>query len=205
MKNSNKKELKFIHITKNSGTYIENIALENNIRFGRFHNEYGKEHHRLFNEIDDNIKNKYDWFMVVRNPYDRILSEYYCPWGGIGKKNITHTKEEFNEYLIDKINNRNKLNRPGIYHYIEQYKYFDNKYVIHIIKYENLNKELNKLFKKYDLNIKLNQEKVNSREKNNNILNFKISDFNDNLINLINNIYHKDFILFNYNKILVNL
>ena len=24
----------------------------------------------------------YDWFMVVRNPVERVVSEYYCPWTG---------------------------------------------------------------------------------------------------------------------------
>ena len=32
----------------------------------------------IFFTKDDELKQKYDWFMIVRNPYDRILSEYYC-------------------------------------------------------------------------------------------------------------------------------
>jgi hypothetical protein len=190
---NNQKKLKFIHITKNAGTYITNTAKKNNILFGLYHKEYG-HHHQLFSNVPNHIKNKYDWFMVVRNPYSRILSEYYCRWGGIGNKNIIHTNEEFNNYLIEKINTRK-------YHYLEQYKYLDNKYKIHIIKYENLNKELDNLYKKYNININLSDKKINSSEERNKKMLFKISDFNSKLINLINTVYNKDFTLFNYNKI----
>ena len=27
------------------------------------------------------LKTKYDWFTVVRNPYERVISEFYCKWG----------------------------------------------------------------------------------------------------------------------------
>jgi deoxyxylulose-5-phosphate synthase len=115
----------------------------------------------------------------------------------IGKINIIHTNEEFNNYLIKKINNRK-------YHYLEQYKYIDNKYKIHIIKYENLNKELDDLYKKYNININLTDKKINSREETNKNILFEISDFNRELINLINTIYDKDFTMFNYSKITPN-
>ena len=38
------KQLKFIHITKCAGTSIEDIGIENNILWGRFHTEYGNWH-----------------------------------------------------------------------------------------------------------------------------------------------------------------
>ena len=52
--------------------------------------------HKCFSLLDSSIVNKYNWFTVVRNPYDRILSEYYCNHTGV--KNIIHTKEEMNSY-----------------------------------------------------------------------------------------------------------
>ena len=79
------KELKYIHITKCAGTYIEDLDKKYNIRWGRYHKEYGW-HHTIFTRLNYKLKRKYDWFMIVRNPYERILSEYYCKWGGIGKK-----------------------------------------------------------------------------------------------------------------------
>ena len=140
------------------------------------------------------LKEKYDWFVIVRNPYTRILSEYYCQWGGIGRKtNVNHSKEEFNEFLINKINIR-----PN-YHYIEQYKYIDNESNINIIKFENLNEELGILFKKYKLDIDLKKyKKENSKEEKNNEIKFTINDFSNRLINLINDVYKKDFELFGY-------
>ena len=131
-----KKELKFIHITKCAGTFIEKIGFKNGYKWGYYHKEYGWWH-EIFTNKSESLKSKYDWFVVVRNPYDRILSEYYCKWGGIGSKNIVHTKEEFNNYLIEKIQNRKKTGD----HYTEQYKYIDKNSKITIIKLENLNEE----------------------------------------------------------------
>ena len=91
------KELKFIHITKCAGTTIENMGKKNNILWGRFHKEYGCNYilgppwHEIFKNQNTNLKLKYDWFVVVRNPYERLISEFYCKWGGIGKlNNINH-------------------------------------------------------------------------------------------------------------------
>ena len=138
-----KKILKFIHISKNAGSSIEKIGITKNIQWGIYHSfEYGYWHNYFPNKPIQ-LKLKYDWFMIVRNPYNRILSEYYCEWGGIGKKNINHTKKEMNEYLIKKIKNRD----PKGDHYTEQNKYLDENKDIHIfiLRFEKLNEDFNKL------------------------------------------------------------
>lgn len=198
----NKKELKFIHITKCAGTFIEKIGYKNKIMWGRYHTEYGWWHECFINKSNE-LKNKYDWFVIVRNPYERILSEYYCSNGGIGNKNIMHTKKEFNEYLINKILNRELTNNYDEKdHYREQYKYIDTNTVIHIIKKENMYIVLKKLFNDYNIPINIDRyikNKINNKEIINNKCPFTINDFEPELIELINKVYEKDFITFGYN------
>ena len=116
----NNKELKFIHITKTAGTCIEDTGKKYDILWGRHHKEYARWH-TFFTLKSLELQEKYDWFTVVRNPYTRIMSEYYCKCGGIGNKNITHTKDEMNNFLYKKILNRSSIGC----HYSEQYKYIE--------------------------------------------------------------------------------
>ena len=187
------KTLKFIHITKCAGTSIEKAGHQNGLLWGKFHKEYGFWHKTLLN-VNKEIINKYDWFMVVRNPYDRILSEYYCKWGGIGKTQIIHTKIEMNKYLIDKINKRDISGK----HYTEQYRYLYPNKKIHILKFENLDEDFNNLMNLYNIkNIILKNDNKSSDKT------FSINDFSKELIVLINNVYKKDFKIFNYQKIII--
>lgn len=191
------KELKFIHITKCAGTFIEDIGKLNNIDWGRFHPEYGYWHD-IFSSKPNSLKTKYDWFMVVRNPYDRILSEYYCEWGGIGKTDIIHTTQEFNQFLIYKIKTRILSGE----HYSEQYKYLDDKVPVNIVKFENFNAEISELFKQYNIPIDITQfKRANTRESKNNDCRFTKKNFNKKLISVINEVYDLDFKKFNYRKI----
>jgi hypothetical protein len=222
------KELKFIHITKTGGTSIEDIGDTINIKWGRNHKEYGYWHY-YFPKKPYTIKIKYDWFVVVRNPYERILSEYFCKWGGIGDMikfinlnvsldnnntiklcekfseihklsftiediNAVLTKEFMNKFLFEKIKKRNRLGD----HYAEQYKYLDNNkdIIIHVLKFENLKNDFDNLMNIYNINLTL--DIVNNKSPNKI---FTINDFSDELIKLINDIYHKDFEMFNYEKI----
>lgn len=191
------KPLKFIHITKCGGTSIENIGKKHNIDWGRFHKEYGF-HHKPFKTLSTNIVNKYDWFTVVRNPYERIMSEYYCIWGGIGNKtkNIKHNKAEMNAFLINHIINRS-TQKVCAGHYIEQNLYVEcnHRINIHVLKLENLENDFNNLMAKYNLPCKIDR-RDNKRSSNN----FTTEDFSIKLIKLINLVYHKDFELFNYEK-----
>lgn len=188
-------DLKFIHITKCAGTFIENIGLKYGYKWGRHHTEYGFWHDTPHNKNLEMFK-KYEWFMIVRNPYERILSEYYCEWGGIGKKDISHTKEEFNEYIIKKIKRRSLIGG----HYTEQYKYLSENICIKIIKLENLACELSELFSEYNINIPSEElnNKTNTKQDKNKLTPFTINDFNDKLVKLINIVYEKDFEYFNY-------
>ena len=101
-----KKELKFIHISKTAGSSIEHIGKNNNIKWGIFHKEYN-HWHEPFSTKEKKLQYKYDWFLICRNPYKRIISEFYCRWGGIGKyENLIQNieKEQFNNFIINIIN-----------------------------------------------------------------------------------------------------
>lgn len=190
-----KKELKFIHITKTGGTSIEKCALEKNILWGKYHKEYGLDHHEIFNNISNEIKIKYDWFTIVRDPYTRIISEFHCPFFGHNSlfynknNNIKFDKNDFNQWIKERIINR--FNYPS-YHFVEQHLYIDKNININILKYENLDKEFNLLMSKYNLDIRLDRYDNKTEKK------FTIYDLSTETIKLINNIYYNDFILFNY-------
>jgi hypothetical protein len=179
--------LKFVHITKTGGSSIEDIGISHGLFWGKYHTEYGPWHKILKNNL---IKNKYDWFMVVRNPYTRILSEFHCKWGGVGSAAKNYTIKQFNEYVVNKIINRNKLGN----HYTEQYLYRKDMRNIHVLKFENLKKDFNDLMKKYKLNCTLNVH-TNSNDKV-----FTIKDFDEKTIELIKKVYKNDFEIFNYSK-----
>lgn len=189
-------ELKFIHITKCAGTTIEELGRKYNILWGKYHIEYG-HWHQPFNEKTINLINLYDWFVIVRNPYDRIISEYHCKWGGIGSTNQYHSIDDFNSYIQNKIKYRNIYNytEKYPYHYMEQYKYLVNNCKIYILKFENLKEEFNTLMNQYNYNIELNI-RTNTNKKV-----YNVNDLSKETINLINHVYKKDFELFGYNMI----
>lgn len=205
------KNLCFIHISKTGGTSIEHVANKKGIKWGKFacdiiwnkllsHIDWDIESHSSHhiplsfckNQIlKKQIINKYIFFTVVRNPYERLLSEYFCPHN---KLKETPTTKNLNNFIQTKIKLLDsKKNFQG--HFIEQYHYIfdENKKYTHIIlKYENLQNEFNSMVYNFGLNIKL-EEHLN---KSNKIL--SIQSFNKNTIDLIQKKYEKDFLLFNY-------
>jgi len=196
------KELKFIHIAKCAGTSIENAGMKLGLHWGLNQKEYyinsaGNSDwwrvrplrwwHTIPSCISPELIERYDWFTVVRNPYDRILSEYYCKWGGLGSKAAAHTAEQMNTYLINQINTRN----PDGAHYTEQHLYLIPD--IHIVHFENLVTELNRLMELYSIKgLVLDKDNRSVPKKH------TVKDFSDELICLINRVYARDFELFNY-------
>jgi len=190
------RNLRFIHITRTGGTSIEQVGLDNNKFWGRYHRGYG-QFDEIFNKKLPRLKASHDWFVVVRNPYTRVISDYSYLSAIINIKNVT--KESFNSFIRTWITNvgQNKENHPihgrvcgG--HFTQQYRYIDPKVKIHILKFETLETDFNALMKEYNYPIVLNK-KVNISKPL-----FTIQDISPENRTLIQQVYKKDFDLFNY-------
>ena len=194
------KDLLFIHIPKTGGTNIENCIKQKykqTLYSGRTnllkypYNNLSLQHqfyNTIYNNRDKlNINfNNIKIFTVVRNPYDRIISDLF--FKKIIKKDYT------SEQVYDKIVN-DYLNRYDLdNHNVSQYKFITDENLklipnIKIFKCENLNEindDLNK-FIGFDINI-----------KKNNVNKDYSMYLNNDSIDLINKKYKKDFELFNY-------
>ena len=179
----------FLHIPKAAGTSIERLLSGADIDIPQKVPRKRGFSHFLNEHLD------YYVFSVVRNPYDRILSEFYCKFGGIMNTKHIYDKfdvHDFNNYIKEKLLKRSKTGD----HYTEQYKYLDQNTNIHIIHYENLHTEFDELMKKYNLHIKID------KHSNKSTLNkkFTVESFSPEIIKLINEIYHKDFEMFDYQR-----
>lgn len=201
----------FIHIPKTGGTSIEsyfsskfniplnNISLYDFIKDKQLLNENIEiksslqhityiqivKYSKIFNIDFNNIK----IITVIRNPYERFVSDLFF----FSLITTDSTKEEvfdiLNNYLVsDKYDNHN----------IPQYKFIttDTGEIIqnvHILKTESLTNGMKNLgYIDFDIHANVNANKVNY-----------YNYLNNESIEIINNFYHLDFILFNYDKISV--
>jgi hypothetical protein len=203
---NNNINLLLIHIPKTGGTSLEfyfsskfNIPLNNKslykfnrnikIKSSLQHMTYNQivENSKIFNIVFDNIK----IITIVRNPYERIVSDLFF----LKKIKTDTSKEEMldiiNEYLM-KCPNYDNHNMP-------QYKFITNDkgeiiQNIHILRTESLINDMKNLGYN-DFNIFKNINSKKSKKKN------YYSYLNNETIEIINNFYHLDFTLFNYDKI----
>ena len=202
------KNLLFIHIPKTGGTVIEAEIKKkykqtlysgyiNNILESPF-NKFSLQHqfyttiYKYQNKLDVNFNN-IKIFTVVRNPYDRIISDLF--WWKRKKKypefkiNYNDTEEIYN-FIKNNYLNRDDLDN----HNQPQYKFITDENLnlisnIKILKCETLNDTNNELNKFLGFNINIKKENINK----------DYSKFlNKKSILLINEYYKKDFELFNY-------
>lgn len=191
-----KSKLKFIHITKTAGTSIEEIGLKKCYMWGKYDRTYSTKYsgwHDPFINKPLDYKKKYDWFLVVRCPYSRIVSEFnFC-------NKVLNLKlscvSEINQYIINQISNYSKCELK--YHFYPQWLYYDTKNNIKttILKFENLETDFNNLMKEYSLDLKLDIHEQKSEKV------FTVDDLSNETIELINKVYSKDFALFAYKMI----
>ena len=204
-----KRNILYLHIPKTGGSTIENyLSLLFKRKLNIFNLYSGKvnkfrkyfygspQHQRLCTllkyrkQFNIKLKNLFI-FASVRNPYNRAISDLF--YFKLINKN---SSKEFVYYKLKKfINSKKKFDN----HNIPQYLYFTNNKCkfnkkIKILKNENLNEDMLKLgFIGFD-KIQIEKKgKVSSKKY--------INYLNKNSINLINKVYHKDFVFFDYNKI----
>ena len=169
----------FIHIPKNAGTSIEEYFGNESIRIQ-------PEKHADIYEIKRKFKNSYNnyrKFTIIRNPYDKMVSWYFYLKRNLGDYNVI----KFNDWIKDPskfwhANDPISFLKP-------QYKWIDN--TVDIIKFENLNEELNKFFNK-----QINLPIINKSNHEH-----YLEYYNEESLNIIYNKYKEDFEKFNYKKL----
>ena len=192
----------FIHIPKTAGTSIEQFIKDN----GQNHIELigvsnnRSMHHYTAHELKNifpTLYNNYYKFSIVRNPYERLLSEYYwTPVPNLGFKS-GRKKADFLYHVINIVKN-NKYNENIYYdHFLPQYCFICNnnkKLVIdQLFKYEDLIWVSQYLKKKLEINSDfpyLNKSKSS----------IKKDDWTHNQKEKIYKLYKNDFLLFGYEK-----
>ena len=186
----------FIHIPKTGGTSIEKyfsskygISLNNKSIWGFIHHitwQTLMKYKDFFKINDLNLTS----IAVVRNPYERIISDLFW-WHKINK--YSTPEDVFNE-----LQSHVKINPDN--HAIPQHTFVTDSSgelvpAIHILKMETLQSDM----------INLGYNDFNSKHNVNPIKGVNYYNYlNADSIQLINNFYHKDFELFNYNKIVEN-
>jgi chondroitin 4-sulfotransferase 11 len=196
----------FLHIPKTGGTKICNDIIK---AYKEEEEEEEEEFIKIYHPKDsfefshatvDMIKSlmpkEYDEafkFTIVRNPYDKILSEFFYRKEYGYHKGFNKSKDKFNQFIHYLYKNFDTIMQmPHIEksHFIEQHKFVDENVVI--FKFEKFNQIINFLNNKF--NFKISNEKINHTDHEH----FSIY-YDPDSRNKIYELYKKDFLKFNYN------
>ena len=179
--------------------------------------------HKDFPYNGENIKHR---MILVRNPYKRVVSMFTNKYMGLQNKlydKINLKKDSFYEFVLFLYNNKENLVKVKDGHILKQS--IQDKKDCKIIKLENLNEELLNFYKKIDNNLYLkvkkflnNSQTIHLRNKTrrdntteyiynkefetNKLLSWPDYKYfyNDEIKEMVYEIYKDDFENFNYNK-----
>ena len=195
------KKLMFIHIPKTAGTSVEAYGKKNKIKWGR-HIKYPRPIKKIntpywhippkyFKKQNSPYKDK-KLFAIVRNPYDRIVSEYKYRKEIFTKNKKKTNKNDLNKFIhgIESKYKKNKFCLDG--HLIPQNEFIDSNTIV--LKLENLDKEFPKLMKEYGYPEEILPKSYKTSK------NVSKKDLDKKSINIINKIYHQDFKDLGYTK-----
>lgn len=191
--------LEFIHIPKNAGTTIENIADEKGVKWGRFKPEHMEKvntqkckywhvppkYFQVNNYYDSD-----DTFCVLRDPRKRMVSEYAYRHKDIAGKN---NKKSMNQWLKENLNDDNVYEGGNNCHFLPQYEYIydDNgqRTCNTVLDFNNLNQDFNELMQTNNIDLRL-EDGVKHNKSN---FNLTVDDIDDENMKKIFKYYKKDF------------
>ncbi len=200
------KPLQFIHITKNAGTTIENEARKHHVSWGAHFNQmpwfkphcrrHFERHHAPLSHYEPRFFECFDTFAVVRHPYARALSEFYCRWGHAeGFKKRYPNAKTFNVAFRQVL--QAKQRNPNMRHWRPQHEYiFDadgKQRITHIVRFEHLKAEFDALMQRYKLRVRIRSHANRSKPKQ-----YTVSDFDSQTLALLNKVYARDFERFSW-------
>lgn len=194
----NERFLEFIHIPKTAGTTIENVANENNVKWGRFkpeHNAHKNNKRCVYWHTppkhfgNDSFFKKDSTFCVFRNPYDRLVSEFKYR----NRDETQHTKENLNKWILEHLEPKYYADGELECHFIPQHEfiYDDNGNITcdNILNFDNLTDEFNNLATEHEIPFQLSD----SRKDNKTPDSLSVDDLTYETKVKIRNIYDKDF------------
>lgn len=176
---NNNHKIIFVHITRTGGTSIERIlnmkGKDNSLKLNTLYGIYKgiALQHLNISEIKK-LKNVDDYFSfcVVRNPFDRIISEFKFLKSNTPNKFTKYFKKSFDKFVNEIViaYNEGKVNKFGFnkYEYNEedhfktQLSYIKNNNKIDvnkILRFENLNRDWKEISNRF--NLSTNLPKVN--------------------------------------------
>jgi hypothetical protein len=151
---SHKLKLIFIHIPKNAGTFIwnllkkidENIVIHWNTKYSSYGIETLHNKSTDIKELCNFDYSEYIIFCVIRNPIERIISNYNYIKGNIAYQTHNIVKNQtFKEFIAYNFSKKDLFET----NYISQYDFIYNKennlLVNKIIRYERLFEELKEM------------------------------------------------------------
>jgi hypothetical protein len=176
----NRLRLEFSHITKTAGTSIEQLAKDHGVLWGienrsfwealsdvaSYKNLTGDPWHLPISYLEDAVLStllkERVFFCIVRNPYERVISEYYCRWGSkyfVDRQHIaSKDPKEFNKNIVAALESLAYLRSSGkafhLGHWQEQVRYVKKggDFLLprdNIIPFEELGTGSSKLFARY--------------------------------------------------------
>jgi hypothetical protein len=139
---SDKYKCIFLHVPKTGGSTIENILKPISL-YGPYRGNTLAPQHLIYNDIQKFIpqdKFKSYWkFTMVRNPWDRIVSDYH--WNSRGYKTFQEFIYQIREFLslLDPFTDKDFKNKiKG--HFLPQILYINDD--VHVYRYENYSDSL---------------------------------------------------------------